>query len=428
MKELLHEEYDDYLASLQQPPFRAVRINSLRMPPRPIEGLCGSASKFASNSWYIDPDAPVGARWEYAAGCIYAQEPSASFPVSAMGIRPGMKVFDLCAAPGSKSTQIAEALGNTGLLVANEFVSSRARILRENLERHGASNAIVINCDTRDAAQVFEGYFDAVLCDAPCSGEGMFRKNPEAVSEWSEEAVRACARRQAGILENAVRCLKPGGILVYSTCTFSKEENEDNIIALLSAHPELSLTEIEVSGGREGIASEYHTELCRRIYPMDGGEGHFAAKLRKCGEPQEEVRLPLLKSDPMPAEAESFLREHLARPYPYYYVNKGCVYGGVHPFIDTGRLHLLRHQVLLGACIRGRFEPDHAMAMSSYADFLPRIEINEQELADYMHGSVLKHPGEKGWAAVTVHGQPAGLVKSDGTYLKNHYPKYLRIR
>jgi NOL1/NOP2/sun family putative RNA methylase len=211
-------------------------------------------SGFAENSWIIRNDTKLGGTAAYLSGTLYPQEPSASLPVTALGIREGMRVLDLCAAPGSKSTQIAELLNHTGLLVCNEVVRKRSEVLRENIERHGISNAVVLNSTPAKIASSFGAWFDAVLVDAPCSGEGMFRKEADAVAMWSEENVLFCAKRQREILDEAAKCVKPFGTLVYSTCTFSEEENEENVLSFLASHPAFELVEIHGKG-------HYGTEL-----------------------------------------------------------------------------------------------------------------------------------------------------------------------
>ena len=427
MQELLGEEYPAYLAAMEEPPVKGIRINTLKMSNQPPEELALRPGRYADNGW-ITRQELIGGTPEYLSGCIYSQEPSASFAVSAMGITEGMKVLDLCAAPGSKSTQIAEQLNHTGLLVANEIVSSRAQILKENMERHGAANVIVTSSDPREIARVFPSWFDAVLCDAPCSGEGMFRKNPRAVSEWSPESTDACAARQAEILKSAAACVKPGGILLYSTCTFSIAENEANVQKLLEEHPEFELLPPAHSGGRPGVPLFPGAELCRRIYPMDEGEGHFVARLRRTGNAQASKELPLLKSEPIPACADAFLREHLSKSFPYLYKKGDQIYGGTAPFYDIRPVRLIRHQVLLGTVKKDRFEPSHACVLSAFSRFEPRVELTVEELNRYRRGETLRRESPNGWVAVTVHDHAIGLAKSDGQVLKNHYPKAFRIR
>lgn len=428
MESMLGEEYSAYLQSFEEPAYRGIRINPLKRTNEPIDGICGRKSPFAENGWYLDPSCNVGQTPEYLCGHIYPQEPSASFAVTAMDLKPGMRVLDLCAAPGSKSTQIAEALSNQGLLVANEIISSRAAILKENIERCGAANTIIVNNTPAEVAKVFPEYFDAVLCDAPCSGEGMFRKDPDAVAHWSAEHVSSCAARQSGILDDAAACVKPGGILVYSTCTFSIEENEQNVVSFLKRHPEFTAEPIPAEGGRTGVLAGEGAEYTRRIYPMDGGEGHFVARFRKSGDAAAEKSLPLMNSAPVPKEVTAFLNEHLTRQFPYLYVHNDVVYGGTAPFITCRGLHLIRHQTLIGMIRRGRFEPSHCLAMSSWTDMTQSVELTEDEYQSYRRGNTISCPGIKGWTAVTVKGMQAGLAKGDGTILKNHYPKAFRIR
>ena len=427
MRDLLGDEFDAYLASLQEAPIRGIRINTLKRPNERIEGICTVPSPFAKNGWFMDISCNIGGTPEYLCGHVYPQEPSASFAVSAMDIRPGMRVLDLCAAPGSKSTQIAEALGNSGLLTANEIVSSRASVLKENLERNGCADAVVLNSSPADIAKAFPEFFDAVLCDAPCSGEGMFRKDPDAESHWSPEHVASCAVRQSAILDSASDCVRPGGMLLYSTCTFSVEENEANILSFLERHPEFELEEIPAVGGRDGIDLGRNTFLCRRIYPMDGGEGHFVARMRKAGNsvPADPT---VLRSGRIPSEALDFINAHLMRPFPYMYMYKDSLYGGTYPFISCPGVHLIRHQTLLGTVRGKRFEPSHALAMSSWTELTPYADLTAEQFAAYRRGETIPVSCGKGWMAVRIGGMQAGLVKSDGRILKNHYPKAFRIR
>ena len=428
MQSMLGEPaYSAYLKSFDEPAYRGIRINTLKRQNEAIEHICGEKSPFADNGWYLDASCNVGQTPEYLCGHIYPQEPSASFAVTAMDLKPGMRVLDLCAAPGSKSTQIAEKLGNQGMLVSNEIISSRAAILKENIERCGAANVIIVNNTSGEAAKAFPEYFDAVLCDAPCSGEGMFRKDPDAVSHWSPEHVSSCAVRQAGILDDAAACVKPGGLLVYSTCTFSIEENEQNVISFLKRHPEFCAEPISAEGGRSGVLLEQGAEYTRRIYPMDGGEGHFVARFRKNGEMIDKT-FPLMNSAPVPKEVTAFLNENLTRQFPYLYVHNEVVYAGTAPFIACRGLHLIRHQTMIGTVRRGRFEPSHGLAMSSWTALKQSVELSEEEYESYRRGNTIARSGVRGWTAVTVKGMQAGLAKGDGTILKNHYPKAFRIR
>ena len=221
---------------------------------------------WANEAYYFDENVRPGKHPYHEMGLYYIQEPSAMSAAALLAPKPGMRVLDLCAAPGGKSTQLATYLGDSGLLVSNEINTQRSRILSQNIERMGIKNAIVTNEDSFVLASHFPGFFNAIQVDAPCSGEGMFRKLPEAIEQWSVENVAICAARQKEILDNAAVMLKPGGVIVYSTCTFSKEENEDVIEYFLERHPDFTLEEME------------------RFWPHKvDGEGHFVAKLVRRG-------------------------------------------------------------------------------------------------------------------------------------------------
>ncbi|MDO5108591.1 MAG: NOL1/NOP2/sun family putative RNA methylase [Erysipelotrichaceae bacterium] len=432
MKELLtDEEYEKYLKLLDQPHQRGIRVNTLKTDAAELfelTGLAGEKSPFAENWYFLASGAAAGKMPAYRAGLFYIQEPSASAAVTVLDPQPGMKVLDLCAAPGSKSTQIAEKLGNTGFLCVNEYVRKRAQVLLENIELNGTANCMVLNADTADVASAFPEYFDAVLCDAPCSGEGMFRKEEDAVRDWSPQNVLLCAERQRMILENAYKCLKPGGVLVYSTCTFNKTENEETVLHFLNLHDNMVMENAGVSFGRRGMIKDHGIDSAVRIFPMDGGEGHFIAKMRKTGTSAAAKEPGLMKSDPIDRSARAFLEEMLETPYPYLFQKAGRVYGGTQPFVSAGSCHLIRSQVFLGEVIKGRFEPSHHFFLSSFSRFIRTAELNDEDIIRYFHGEQIAGVFEKGWTAVTWHGHAVGGAKSDGRNLKNKYPKQLRFR
>ena len=268
-----------FLASAQKPHVKGLRVNTLKIDPERFLKfhLAAAPTPFCKEGFYIPSEEKLGNHPLHHAGAFYLQEPSAMSAVTALDPRPGDRVLDLCAAPGGKSTQIAARLSGAGFLLSNEIVKSRANILLSNMERMGVLNAAVTNCHPDVIADACFEAFDKVLVDAPCSGEGMIRKDPTILENWSEENVTACALRQQKILNSAARCLKPGGVLVYSTCTFSKEEDEDVIEQFLKEHSEFSLEPIAASFGRPAI----DLPSARRILWTDGGEGHFVARLRK---------------------------------------------------------------------------------------------------------------------------------------------------
>ena len=314
MKNLLGDElFHLFEESYSEEAVQALRINPLK---KHGDGAADISSlmnleqiPYEESGFYFDQEKTPGRRPFHDAGVYYIQDPGAMLPGSILtqndffkrlnGSDKGLKVIDLCASPGGKSTQIAQAMAGKGILFSNEINRSRAEVLSGNIERMGITNAVVLNETTDKLAERFEGYFDAVVVDAPCSGEGMFRKDPGAIAEWSPESVAICAERQEGILENAYRMLRPGGVLLYSTCTFEKEENEDRVEALISTHPDMSLSDIsyikeKVSGCMDGYGS---CEKAIRLMPMYfKGEGQFAALMSKAGDSESALPFGGLES------------------------------------------------------------------------------------------------------------------------------------
>ena len=341
-------------------------------------------------------------------------------PVEALGVQPGMRVLDLCAAPGGKSTQIANHLAGMGLLVANEIHPTRARILLENVERMGVGNAVVCNETPARLAAQFGPWFDAVLVDAPCSGEGMFRRDPEAVAQWSPEAPARCHARQIEILESAARCLRGGGTMVYSTCTFNRVENEQTLEEFLRSHPEFSLDEtlrlpgIPCSGGMA------------HLYPHQiRGEGHFLARLRKAGE--ECAELPGLPTGGKEERWTQFADEALRKVPAWNLRAQGeWLYALPEGMPDVRGLKVLRAGLQLGKLAKGRLEPAHALALFLHPEQAKNAEaLSREDALRYLRGEVL--PGAwKGWGLVTYEGCALGWGKGSGGQIKNHYPKGLR--
>ena len=279
MRRQLAGDADAFFAAMEQPPVRGLRMNPQKTPNISIDGLLNSVP-WAADGYYLPPDSEAGGHPLHACGAYYIQEPSAMLPAELLKVRPGETALDLCAAPGGKSTQLAAMMNGRGTLVCNEIVPARAGTLAGNLERMGVQNAVTVSADPELLARKWPRLFDAVLVDAPCSGEGMFRRHPETRREWTAETTASCARRQLRILESAALMLKAGGRLCYSTCTFNEEENEGVVGAFLRSHPELQPVEFTVPiGGGHSLSSQ---NGCMRLYPHKvQGEGHFAALLRK---------------------------------------------------------------------------------------------------------------------------------------------------
>ena len=446
MHALLGEEYASFIAGYERPLRRGLRVNTTKIT---TEAFCAlfpyelEPSPFAADSFYLDALHKAGSDPLHHAGAYYMQEPSAASAVTVLDVQPGQSVLDLCAAPGGKSTQIAAALRNTGLLWSNEYVSARARILQQNMERWGIRNHVISNRDTADICNALTDRFDRVLVDAPCSGEGMFRKEPQAVAEWSIENIRLCAARQDEILNNAAKAVKPGGRLVYSTCTFAPEENEGTVIRFLQRHPEFSLLPINVSWGLAGFSVDrirpfchesddsFDTTLCRRIFPQHGGEGHFIAAFQRAddaiGLPPSRYPFPL--SDPNAKAAEELYRDcFLTAPEGRFVTFGDQVRLLPQDTPDCRGLGIAG--VAVATICKNRLEPCHSIFVASAAaDCRRRVEFfpDDPRLIAYLHGEEIPYDGEKGWTAVCVAGVTVGFGKSAGGRLKNRYPKGLRL-
>lgn len=370
--------------------------------------------------YYVPNGLRMGKEPLHAAGAYYLQEPSAMAPVEALGVQPGMRVLDLCAAPGGKSTQIADHLAGKGVLVTNEIHPARARILLENIERMGVTNAVVLNEKPARIAAAFGAWFDVVLVDAPCSGEGMFRRDLDAISQWSEDAPQMCHERQLEILESAARCLKGGGAMVYSTCTYNHIENEETIAAFLETHPDFELDEslsLPSVPCRGGMAHLYPHQL--------RGEGHFLARLRKKG--TGESFLEPMEGEKLDARCGKFLSEVM----PEYAVRKSFVQGEwIYALPEempqmTG-LRILRAGVQIGRLASGRMEPAHALALAAEsAQVKNRVDVSREDALKFLRGETL--PGDfSGWGLVSYEGLALGWGKGSNGQIKNHVPKGLR--
>ena len=415
----LGEEYPAFLESLERPRAVALRFNPLK-GEKPELPFVKEPVPWEPMGYYYDPQARPGLHPYHEAGVYYLQEASAMSAVALLDPQPGERVCDLCAAPGGKTTQIAGRMLGEGFLLCNEINPKRARILGQNIERMGVANALVTNEHPQRLAEKYPGFFDRVLIDAPCSGEGMFRKEESAVTDWSQETVQMCARRQAEILCSGAQLLKPGGRLVYSTCTFAPEENEQAIECFLASHPEFE---------RESVEAPWFTpagEGAFRLWPHKLlGEGHFAAVLRKTG--GEEGDIPLLPGEKLPKEWNDFAKAlKIQLPAGKALLFGSSLYWVPEEMADIKRIKVIRPGLELGEVKKNRFEPAHALAL-----WLPKCEniqefpAQSQEIRNFLAGQVL--PGSvRGWCLITAGGYSIGWGKGDGNQIKNHYPKGLR--
>lgn len=437
---LLPGGYDAFFPN-DVPLARGITVNTLRcsieefLQSSPFAVEPGGFS--AANFRLVNASVKVGTHPYHHAGVFYGQEPSASAPAALLGVQPGDVVLDLCAAPGGKTAQLGAALQGQGLLYSNEFMPDRARILLSNVERMGLPNAVVLNSSAEQIATALPGYFDRILVDAPCSGEGMFRKEPMAVAQHSQRLIESCAALGRSLLDTIAAALRPGGMLVYSTCTFAPEEDEGAIGAFLQAHPEFSLVDTDVRFGCAGHEScccegPIEVEKVRRIYPVHGGEGHFMAKLKKAG--QAPRTLPAAKTQigtALPEEAASFLRSsfsglenrlgHLVQDEVWLLPNTAV-------YLPKG-VKVLRAGVQAGQIVKKRFEPAHQLYMAYGKQAVNQETLNGQEVrcTAFLRGEEIDaFSAQDGFAAVLVDGFALGFGKVSGRRLKNRYPKGLR--
>lgn len=492
MKTLLGEEWTAFWESYSQERFQALRLNALKKDVT-LEKKEQMIRQFhlkeqvpwVKDAYYYDASMRPGKHPYHEMGVYYIQEPSAMSAVTVLAPEPGMKVLDLCAAPGGKSTQIASILQGKGLLVSNEIHPARCKILSQNMERMGVTNAIVTNEDSENLANHFGSFFHAILVDAPCSGEGMFRKNQEAVNEWSNENVLLCADRQREILNNASKMLLPGGRMVYSTCTFSPEENEQTIAAFLREHEDFEVLEIEQSyfdDAREewmlqpadGIEYEKLREAIsktKRLWPHKlNGEGHYVALLRKKGTLPEYRLMDKGNSFVQKVRTDKSKKSKVKNKKTDKNQNSYIDFRLVDEFLDStfdedtcnwlkgGKfelfgdqlfrfpdieielkgIHVLRAGLHIGEFKKNRFEPSHALALAvskQHAKNVILISEEDERVFAYFRGEAFEVSDEeievrsgsgKGWFLLCINGIPAGWCKLAGGRLKNHYPKGLR--
>ena len=419
MQTQLGAEYTEYLASLERPRTVALRFNPLKGKV-PEMDFTGDPVPWEPMGFYYDPTARPGLHPYHEAGVYYLQEASAMSAVALLDPQPGERVCDLCAAPGGKTTQIAGRMNGEGFLLCNEINPKRAKILSRNIERMGVSNALVTNEHPAHLAEHYPGFFDRVLIDAPCSGEGMFRKEEAAVTDWSLETVEMCARRQAEILHSGAVLVRPGGRLVYSTCTFAPEENELTIAAFLESHPEFVLEEVNAPWFTPAGVGQF------RLWPHKLlGEGHFAAVLRKTGGGEETTAI--LKGEKLSKEWLAFAKElEICLPAGKALLFGHSLYWAPEEMPEIRGIKVLRPGLELGEVKKDRFEPAHSLALwLKAAANQENLPADGEQIARYMHGEVIPS-GRRGWCLVTVDGYSIGWGKGDGKVLKNHYPKGLR--
>lgn len=437
MKRMLGEDYDAFLESYEEERAQGLRVNEIKIERESFEKLVPFSLRpveWCETGYYYEQEERPGKHPYHEAGLYYIQEPSAMAVVELLAPEPGDNILDLCAAPGGKTSHIAAKLKGTGFLLSNEIHPQRAKILSQNVERMGIRNAVVTNENAGHLAERFTGFFDKMVVDAPCSGEGMFRKDENARAEWSEENVALCAARQREVLEEADRMLRPGGVMVYSTCTFSPEENEQMVLEFMEKHEEYELVERNVP---ESFTVCEKAGMYRLFPHKLQGEGHFAAVLRKKGQGRARTLPPLqkLKDKKQLVPYEEFKQGIGLQVEGDSYLLFGEQLYLVPPqMTDMKGLKVVRPGFQLGSFKKNRFEPSHALALALCPEMVKNsvsFGAASKEIQAYLRGESISLGAdtevENGWCLVLVDGYSAGWGKVSNGILKNHYPKGLRI-
>ncbi len=428
---ILCAETASFLETLENKKARpGLRVNTLKISvddfqqisPFPLEPI-----GWCQDGFYYPIEARPAKHPFYHAGLYYLQEPSAMAPVTILDPKPGDKVLDLCSAPGGKSLQIAAKLQGQGLLVANDLYSDRLKALTRNIEQAGIQNAAILNETPERLERTFAEFFDKILIDAPCSGEGMFRKDKRAILGWQEFPPLYCQRRQRGILQEAAKLLKPGGVLVYSTCTFNQKENEDVLIDFLNNNHDFEGVPLKEEYGLVNGKTPYSL----RLWPHQvEGEGHFIAKIKKKGSSAEKS-VPRVGLEPNELVSE-FFKDHIKLNLDRYVFE---AYGS-HFFLVSkdlpplDGLRVSRPGWFIGELKKKRFEPSHALIMALKEENLPnklQLTRGDKRLSIYLRGQTFVVPNDNGWIGVFLEQFPLGWGKVSNNVLKNHYPKGWRM-
>jgi NOL1/NOP2/sun family putative RNA methylase len=441
MKQLLGDETQALLSALSQPSVIGLRVNTLKLRPDIFSRLSGwsldsvpwSTHGFVLNDAIIRP----GAHPYHYAGLYYLQEPSAMSVAEALSPQPGELVIDLAAAPGGKTTHLAALMQNQGVLIANDVNASRAQAILENVERLGITNTVVISSEVATLAARWQGIFDKVLLDAPCSGEGMFRKSEDAKAMWSVANIAQCALRQQHLMTEAAQLVKPGGHLIYSTCTFAPEENEQVISNFLAERPDFQLEPLTISGGQPGFSlpdKPFDTSQTARIWPhLATGEGHFIARLKRVDGERATIKAEIYT--PLTGAIRKQWRE-LTTQLRYDAEGELTQFGKQLFSVPEGvpslrGLRVLRSGLWLATAQKNRVEPSHSLALATKPSQVSQMNhltltLDDPRLEHYLQGGVLEEPGEAGFVLITVQGYPLGWGKRAHGVINNLYPKGLR--
>lgn len=438
MRGLLGEEFDSYMECLAKPMYHGIRINTSKISVEDflrINPFLLKKVPWCDNGFYYDEEKDKPSKHPYYyAGLYYIQEPSAMTPAATIPIEKNDRVLDVCAAPGGKSTELAARLDGSGVLISNDISASRAKALLKNLEVFGIDNYVITSENTNKLAERFEGYFDKILVDAPCSGEGMFRKSQSMITAWENNGNELFANIQRTILGDVVKMLKPGGVMLYSTCTFAPLENEKSIEYLLSLDERLELINFDkyelFDNGHPEWGDTDNDELtrCARLWPHKiEGEGHFVALIRKKDEGSKFSSCGdyILRKSKIDEETKEFL-SHISKSYDYerLEINNDKLYYIAETLPDVRGLRTLRNGLYMGDIKKNRFEPSQSLAMVLKADEFDNVinlSADDERVIKYLKGETIEADGDNGWALICVDSYPLGWGKLNNGVLKNKY-------
>lgn len=431
MKDLLKDEYDDFIKSLEKPPIKAIYLNNKKENVlNYLDHHYIFKHPIVDNGYYFDyNNYPLGKSPFFLSGLYYIQEPSAMLVSHILNVKEDDYVLDMCGAPGGKTCAVASKLSNNGLMIANDINPLRARILSENVERFALENTIVTNCDPLLFTNQLKGFFDKIILDAPCSGEGMFRKTDKAIETWSIDKVHECANIQKKLIESAYELLAPEGEIIYSTCTYSIEENED-IINYALKHFDLTLMPIEK---KHGMVSGINMDEAVRLYPHHyNGEGHFIALLKK-GKNGNIQKAKLLKkhiNKDKEKIVKDFYKENLNKEVPPYLLdNQNHIYAIQPHFPELKKIRILRNGLYLGECKKNYFSPSLSLALTLKKKDVKRyysFHEFDEEITKYIRGETIEGHGEKGYGIIFIEEYPLSFYKESNHQVKNLFPKGLR--
>ncbi len=417
--------YDKFLEELDKDSVKGINVNTTKISTKEFKKIFPYKIKkipYSDNSFYLEENVKIGNHPYHHAGLFYSQDPGACMPINSINIKEDYKVLDLCSSPGGKSIQVAQLL-KKGFLVSNEYDKKRADILYSNIERMGLNNVIVTNASCEQLSKVYKGYFDLVIIDAPCSSEGMFRKNYEAIKNYSIDNIKLCSKRQKDILSNAYNMVKTDGFILYSTCTYEKEENED-IVEWFCKNYNYELKKLK-NIDKYTVKGLEPAQYSRRFYPhISKGEGQFMALMQNKNKVSKYADIRENKKPIKERIIDEFLKNLDIKLDIYIMNNKVFTLGGEVP----NNINVISSGVQIGEVKNNYFLPNHYLCMAYGKHFKNKciLDINDERVLKYLRGEEINYECPNGYGVIIVNEYPLGFFKAVNGKLKNHYPKGLR--